>query len=209
MKHGQDFIGRLWRESNKPEDPVQAYQRICGINYNEFCMEQMEGVMRMATWDIDGVRQAAANRIGQFKNYLKLADQATGTYQIDVDHCPQNFGFNICNMRAVAPGTTVKAHFKGIAGADGYRKVQTAKAGWRYAFVARMSNGERLYGTVESDAEGTAQLTIPEDKGNCLNLFFVVMGAPKSYWRHPWDDNATNDEQWPYQVSFEGTAPRF
>ncbi len=207
MKHGKDFIGRMWRESNKPEDPIQAYQRICRLSYDAFCLEQMEGCMRMATWDIDGVRQAAAHRIGQFKNYLKVADQATGTYQIDVDHCPQNFGFNICNMKKVSAGTTVKAHFKGIAGADGYRKVQVSRAGWRYAFVARMSNGERIYGDIVADDEGTAELTIPQDKGNCVNLFFVVMGAPKTYWRHAWDDNAANDEQWPYQVSFEETTP--
>ena len=31
------------------------------------------------------------------------------------------------------------------------------------------------------------------------------MGAPTSYWKHPWDDNVTNDEQWPYQVTYENT----
>jgi hypothetical protein len=31
------------------------------------------------------------------------------------------------------------------------------------------------------------------------------MGAPTEHWRHPWDDSNTNDEQWPYEVSFEGT----
>ena len=70
-----------------------------------------------------------------------------------------------------------------------------------------MSNGERVYGEAKSDAEGTAELTIPTDKGTCRRLFFVVMGAPTTYWRHAWDDNVTNDEQWPYQVQFTNTKP--
>jgi len=207
MKHGDDFIGRIWRESNKPEDPIQAYMRLCGLTLPQFCDEMMEGCMRMATWDIDGVREAAAHRIGQHNNYLKLVDAANGVYQVDSAHCVQNFGYNITNLRVAAAGTVVKAQFKGIAGAQGYRKIQLARAGWRYGFVALMSNGERVYGEAKSDAEGTAELTIPTDKGTCRRLFFVVMGAPTTYWRHAWDDNVTNDEQWPYQVQFEETKP--
>ena len=208
MKHGDDFIGRIWRESNKPEDPIQAYMRICSLTLPEFCDEMMEGCMRMATWDIDGVREAAAHRIGQHKNYLSLVDGSSDTYQVDAEHCVQNFGYNITNMNVAAPGKTVTATFKGVAGADGYRKIRVANAGWRYAFVALMSNGERVYGDIMSDAEGTAQLTIPTGKGSCRNLFFVVMGAPTEYWLHPWDDNDSNDEQWPYQVKFSETKPK-
>ena len=36
-------------------------------------------------------------------------------------------------------------------------------------------------------------------------MWFVVTGAPTMHWRHAWDDNPSNDEQWPYQVQFEGT----
>ena len=34
------------------------------------------------------------------------------------------------------------------------------------------------------------------------------MGAPTQYWRHLWDDDASNDEQWPYEVTFENTQPK-
>ena len=201
MKHGSDFIGRLWRESNKPEDPIEAYKRLCDLSQQEFNDEQMEGYMRMATWDIDGVRDAAKHRIGQHITYLTQVSGTTDTWQSDVAHCIQNYGYAIINMNNITTaGTLVKAHFKGIAGADGFRSINVSKAGWRYAFVALTSNDERVYGTIQSDTEGTATLTVP---ANCSKIFFVVMGAPTEHWRHPWDDDETNDEQWPYQVRFE------
>lgn len=202
MKHGSDFIGRLWRESNKPEDPVEAYKRLNKLDQAAFCDEQMEGYMRMATWDIDGVRDQAKHRIGQHVSHLHLAANNEGTWEVDSAYCPQNYGYSIINLNTTAPGTIVKAYFKGIAGAKGYRAINIDKAGWRYGFVAYSANGTRTYGKIESDKEGTASLTIPED---CKKLFFVVMGAPTEHWRHPWDNKADNDEQWPYQVKFENT----
>jgi hypothetical protein len=200
-KHGQDFIGRLWRESNKPEDPVEAYKRLCGLTQAQFNDEMFEGVQHMATWDIPAVRDAAAHRIGQHRTYLHLAAQNDGTWEVDSAYCPQNYGYSIINMNNITTaGTVVKAHFKGIAGAAGYRAINTDRAGWRYGFVALTSNGTRVYGEAQSAADGTATLTVP---ANCQRIFFCVMGAPTAHWRHPWDANAANDEQLPYQVKFE------
>ena len=47
-----------------------------------------------------------------------------------------------------------------------------------------------------------AEFTVP---AGTQKLWFVVTGAPTKHWRHAWDDDASNDEQWPYQVRFEGT----
>ena len=201
MKHGSDFIGRLWRESLRPEDPVEAYMRLNNLTLPQFCDEQMEGIMRMATWDIDGVRDYAAEKIGQHQTHLHKAAGTTSTWEVDAAYCPENFGYNIINMNTTrTAGLEVKAHFKGIAGADGYRKVRTANAGWRYGFVAYTTDNRSIRGDIFSEAEATATFTLPE---KCSRVFFVVMGAPKTYWRHPWDDNDSNDEQWPYQVTFE------
>ncbi len=200
MKHGQDFIGRLWRESNKPEDPVETYKRLNKLSQDQLCDEFYEGFARMATWDIDGIRDRASHRIGQHQSHLTRTDE--GAWRVDAAYCPQNYGYNIVNLNAAAGGTVVKAHFKGIAGADGYRKINVGKAGWRYGFVAYTQDGQTIYGETARDKEGTATLTLPD---GCQRLFFVVMGAPTEHWRHPWDDNAQNDEQWPYEVTFEGT----
>ena len=200
MKHGQDFIGRLWRESNKPEDPVETYKRLNKLSQDQLCDEFYEGFARMATWDIDGIRDRARHRIGQHQSHLTRTDE--GAWRVDAAYCPQNYGYNIINLNAATGGTVVKAHFKGIAGADGYRKINVDKAGWRYGFVAYTQDGQTIYGETARDKEGTATLTLPD---GCQRLFFVVMGAPTEHWRHPWDDNAQNDEQWPYEVTFEGT----
>jgi hypothetical protein len=54
-----------------------------------------------------------------------------------------------------------------------------------------------------SASSGTASFTTPAD---CTDLWFVVSGAPTSYWMHGWDDDESNDEQWPYRVKFDGTG---
>lgn len=206
MAHGQDFIGRLWRESNRPEDPVETYKRLNDLTQDEFCDEQMLGYMHMATWDIDGIRESAAHRIGQHHTYLHAASASalgSGAWEVDSAYCPQNYGYSIINLKVPAAGTQVEASFLGIAGADGYRAVNVDKAGWRYAFVALASDGTRTYGDIQKAASGTATLTVPQ---NCTNLFFVVEGAPTEHWQHGWDGDATNDEQWPYQVKFSNTT---
>ena len=90
MKHGQDFIGRLWRESNKPEDPVETYKRLNKLSQEELCDEFYEGFARMATWDIDGVRERARHRIGQHQSHLTKTSE--GLWRVDAAYCPQNYG---------------------------------------------------------------------------------------------------------------------
>jgi hypothetical protein len=48
----------------------------------------------------------------------------------------------------------------------------------------------------------TTTFTVPE---NTERLWFVVSPAPSVYIVHKWDENITNDDQWPYQVKFENT----
>lgn len=213
MKYGRDFIGRLWRATTPYEDPVDTYKRINNLTQEQFNDEMMEGYMRMATWDIDGVRERAKNRIGQHKKYLVASNAAQGIYKTSVNTCIQNYGYHITNMSRPAVGTTVKAHFTGLTDAEGYHYVYKERAGWRYAFVALMNDGTRVYGEVKADKEGVAELTLPEGHGTCKNLFFVAMGAPTQHWPHPWtsgkagSDWSQNNEQWPYEVQFEQTKP--
>ena len=205
--HGQKFIGTLWRESTRPEDPVETYQRITEISQSEFNDEIFNFACRSASWDIDAIREYGKNHIDAYSTNLTRTDD--GWWQVDSANCPQNYGFNIIRVNGAPEGTVVKANFKGIAGAEGYRAYKADKAGWRYGFCALKTDGERVYGQAYSNKEGTAEFTVPE---NCKMLWFVVSGAPTEHWRHPWDmdgDNLQtgldNDEQWPYQVKFENT----
>ncbi len=211
QKHGTDFIGRLWRESKRPEDPIEAYMRICGLTLEEFIAEQFEGCMHLATFDIDAVRSRASNKItngNPYPNRLTKVSGTTDTWQVSPEGCPQNFGFNVTTMKSVSSGTEIKAHFKGIIGETGYRIIRKVSGGWRFAFVALNGNGDRVYGDVGSatyqNPEAIVTFTVPT---GCRKIYFVVMGAPQNYWRHPWNDDASDDEQWPYQVQFEKIQP--
>ena len=51
-------------------------------------------------------------------------------------------------------------------------------------------------------ASEEVSFTVPE---NTDKLWFVVVGAPNTYVAHAWDENESNDDQWPYTVKFTNT----
>lgn len=212
--HGQDFIGRLWQESTRPEDPVEAYQRLNNQTQADFCRDMYDYACRAITWDIDGIRERGRGLSDMFTT--RLHDVGDGWLEIDSAYCPQNYGFNVIRLNLPEAGTTVKADFLGEAGAPGYRAYNVDKAGWRYGFVALTTDNQRVYGPMFAAPEGTATFSLPE---NSARLWFVVSGAPTEHWHHPWDmgtnaagndihttESLANDEQWPYRVRFEGTT---
>lgn len=213
MLHGMNTIGRVWRESKKPEDPTEAYMRIFGLDIDAFADEQFEGYMRFTSIDVDGVRNYGKQKIGyEPQRLIEPSDIIVANYLggddsywvVDPSYCPQNFGYNANPLKVPAAGTVVKANFKGIVDAPVYRKINTQYAGWRYGIAAYCNDGTRVYSEIGRGKEGEVSITVPE---KCTHMWFVVMGAPTHYWRHAWDDDIANDEQWPYAVKFEGTDP--
>lgn len=211
--HGLNTVARVWRESNRPEDPIQAYMRIFGLNEETFADEQYEGYAHITSMDIDRWQKYGQGLIGSEQQRLiapsaeiveNMLDGDDSYWVVDPAYCPENYGYNANPLKVPAAGTVVKANFRSIIGAAGYRIINKLRAGWRYGLVAYSSDGTRTYGEMGRGAEGEVSITVPE---NCTYLWFVVMGAPTTYWRHPWDDDTSNDEQWPYAVKFEGTDP--
>lgn len=213
QQHGLNTVGRVWREAIRPEDPIQAYMRMFGLNEETFADEMYEGYAHIASMDIDRWKTYGQGLIGSEQQRLQspttdiiesFLNGDNNYWVVDPAYCPQNYGYNANPLKVPAAGTVVKAHFKGIVGAAGYRIINKLRAGWRYGLVAYSSDGTRTYGEMGKDAEGEVSITVPE---NCTHLWFVVMGAPTTYWTHAWDDNTSNDEQWPYAVQFENTDP--
>lgn len=202
MLHGKKFIGELWRASTYPEDPVETYKRITGADQKQFNDEFFDYARRACTWDIDGIRERGKSYQDAFSAYLTQSKDDENTWRVDSSHCVENYGMNIIRVNPSKAGSVIKAHFKGINGADGYRNINPDKAGWRYGFCSLSSDGTRTYGEIFSDKEGTASFTVP---ANCQKIWFVVTGAPTEHFRHPWDDDKSTDEQWPYEVTFENT----
>lgn len=207
-KRGIDFMGKLWRGTRKYEDPVDTYKRLNALTQEQFNDEIFEQAARLTTWDLPTIKALGANSLDR-RAQVKMTRNADGSWIVDPAVTIENYGFNSIKLNAPATATTVSVSFQGKAGASGYRSQNLAKGGWRYGFVALLKDGARVYGDMAvakyadgANPQGTASLAVPAD---CSKLWLVVSGAPQEHWHHPWDDTASNDEQWPYQVSFANT----
>ena len=131
-KYGINFIGRLWREAQKGEDPVMTYKRITGIDQATFNDEMLDAYLRFMTWDLPRIKDIAAEYANG--HFTKLDQLGNGWYQIAQECCPQNYGYNGIELEVPEAGTEIGLDFKGIAGAAGFHNIQTDKAGWRYSY---------------------------------------------------------------------------
>jgi hypothetical protein len=234
-KHGVEFIGKMWREVKRGEDPVMTYQRLTSITQEKFNDEIFDAARHFVTWDMPRIEKVAARYANQHITSLTKAPE--GWYQIAATNCPQNYGYNAIKLNVPAAGTKVSLDFKGIVGAEGFNSVQPEKAGWRYGFLASRGDGSRVYSDTFSKSPGTAEFTVP---ANTKFLWLVVSGAPTEHWIHvaargggrgrgrgaantnattnatttattnataTASVNANANEQWPYSFKLTGTAP--
>lgn len=200
-KYGREMIGRLWREAEEPEDPIETYMRLTNISVDELNDELYDAATKFVTWDLDAIRDLGHDFIGAQTYKCKQLDD--GSYQVAYERCPGTTGYNVIRLNVPDGGTIVSAGFTGTVNAAGFNTVaDPSRAGWRYGYVALLNSGERVYSEMFSDKEGTATFTVP---ANCSKLWFVVSAAPTTYLPHAWDEDESNDDQWPYTVKFEKT----
>lgn len=81
--------------------------------------------------------------------------------------------------------------------------------GFRMGYVALMTDGTRryfaldsIYGPGTSNEPESFSFTCPDE---VQRLWLVVSPALKVYRQHLWDERITNDDQWPYSFSLQGT----
>ena len=231
-KYGVDIIGRIWRHNvDKAWDFNQVYMDMMGYTAEDLYREYMDHAMRLVTWDLDCCREAGKNYIGTHTyNYVSLG----GTkYQVAYSSCPQATGYNVIPLNVPAAGTTVTTAFTAMKtsselaagdpatflnGSSVYEAsgrtrynftANSASRGFRLGYVALLKDGTRVYSTEDSVyCTGNKTLTenvsfqVPE---NVDRMWLVVSPAPSEYYVHKWDDTYSNDDQWPYQVEFDGT----
>lgn len=200
-KHGIDIIGKLWRKAEKPEDPLQTYMKITDISVSQLNDEIYGAATKSVTWDFDALREMGEDYIG--KQTFKYNELDDGSYQVAYDRCPGTTGYNVIPLNVPEAGSVVSTEFTGQVNESGFNQVDTPdRAGWRYGYVALLADGTRIYGEMNSGTENIVDFTVPE---NCSKLWFVVTGAPNTYSPHAWDDDNSNDDQWPYKVKFSNT----
>ena len=207
-KRGLPFIAEMYRQGKKGEDPVITYKRMAGLNQQQFNDEMFDAYRHLITYDMDRVRKVTKPYSNRFT--CKLDTLNDGWIQINKKNCPQNYGFNAIRLTTPTPGKKVTVSFKGLAGAEGFSKVNIDKAGWRYGFVGVKQDGTPIYGDVSVKANG--QISFKTPKGESLNyLWFVVMGAPMAHWMNPdalafANENSSAgitpqpDAEWPYKI---------
>ena len=219
-KYGLDFIGRLWRESEGPEDPIETCMRINSLTVDQMNDELYDAYTHLVTWDLDAIRNNGADYMGDYSyKFYQLEDDS---YQVAYSKCPGTTGFNVIPLNVPDAGTVVTTSFNGLAPGSAladedpgsytdeetvlttrnYNSGSQARAGWRYGYVALLNNGTRVYGDMNKTSSADVEFTVPE---GCKKLWFVVSGAPSSYTSHPWDEIESNDDQWPYKISFTNT----
>ena len=217
-KYGVKEIGEVWRTAKQPEDPIQAYRRKHDLTMDELNADLWEYAARCATWDfsaeatnlsegqLTGVTQAVSEfgknyigKIGWTGNY----DAATGFYTVDYSRAPEATGFNHIRLNIPEDGQ-LSVRFEGLPNAAGFNQVSDASiAGWNVGFVSLMQDGSRVYSEstrVRDNAD--IPYTVPE---GAAKLWMVVAATPETYLQHLWDEDNTNDEQWPFRVKFTGS----
>lgn len=221
-KHGDKTVSSVWKSSKYPYDAIQTYNQLyCGNNWKACADELYDYAAHVATYDIQGPRTYSSAHLNDYST--KFYTVADGYYQIAYAKCPGNTGFNVIALNPSA-GETITADFVGLkAGAalaadDPGEYMESEKVagrvrnynsadkagneGWRYGFVAYLSDGTRRYSEMFSSDKGTATWSVP---AQTEYLYMVVMGASKTYVQSPWDEKETTDAQYPYKVKFSGT----
>lgn len=206
FRHGQEIIGKMWREVEKGEDAVMTYKRLTGIDQVRFNDEMFDACRRFVTWDLPRIEKVSARYADQHFTSIKKATD--NWYQISPEKCPENYGYNAIKLKVPAADTVVKVAFKGMAGEEGFGQVQLDKAGWRYGFLAHKEDGSRVYSRIFSKSEAVADFKVP---AKTRFLWLVVMGAPTEHWirasTRGQDSKSAVAEQWPYKFKLLGSEP--
>lgn len=223
-KRGVEAYGHIWTQSVAPEDAIMAYTRIYnGDDYSKTREELFDYAVRMATYDIDGMREYANGYQGRY-NATFVRNKEAGTYQITYGNCPGATGFNVIQLDVPANGGQISVDFTGLEyGAPLYKKDKgtivdgdgnmagqatnynavggAENMGWRYGFVA-LQGDKRTYSEVGKAKNGTLSFNVPA--GTEL-LYLVVQGSPEVYMSHGWDEIEANDPQFPYMIKLNNT----
>ena len=123
-KQGKTAVGRIWNESQYPEDASMAYQRIFLNNsYEELRKQYFEYAQKAATFDFTAQKSYAGTKYNSYKTTLYNTDapegvdesQKTGWKQIGYGQCPQPTGFNVIPYSYNSAGREIKVQLLALA----------------------------------------------------------------------------------------------
>ena len=224
-------VANVW---NTHETTIKDFNQVLmdckGLSVSELYKLHFDFAMHAVTWDLEACKKYRDSYIGNFKyNCSMIADS---TYQVAFSSCPQSTGFNVIPLQVPAAGTevttdfTAMRNFQKLADADPVeyfdgdkytsisrvRYVNNSDAtsrGFRLGYVVLLKDGTRqyfaqdsIYCTGNTNKTESVSFTVPD---NVDRMWMVVSPTPSKYIQHKWDEDVTNDDQWPYYVHFNGT----
>ncbi len=223
-------VANVW---NHPMTKVRDFNQVLidwkNLTTPELYRLHFDFALHAVTWDLDVWSPYRSNYIGNFQYYC--VKNGTRSYQVAYASAPQSTGFNVIPLQVPEAGTEVTAAITGLASKselllgdpalylDG--NTQWSESGlttynatsvmrnFNAGFVALKSNGEREYFTVDSllchgrgVATDSISMVVPSGTSK---LWMVVAPSPGTYVQHKWDEDYTNDDQWPYRFQLVGT----
>ena len=210
----------------------QALMKLKRLNVITLFSLYYDYAAHCVTWDLDACRDYGVPYVGDFDyRCVALGDTA---YQVALASAPEASGFNVIPLDVPAEGTLVTTHFTALPAGTKLaqddpaemmngdaqwtktsrttyiRPSNATKRGFRLGYVALLNDGSRQYVQQDSlyctgNAETTCEVSITVPSGT-KRLWLVVLPAPTTYVAHKWDDNTSNDGQWPYRFRLEGTT---
>ena len=156
QQRGLDIMARIYETAENPEDPADAYMRLTGLNVGQFNDELFEAHRHTVFLDF---HHAYANTRPFAGNWPQLAESGA----------PEAGGFDACRMPTPVRGERIDVDFAG--------RQTLPTDGWRYGFVAQMTDGTCVYSPMQKAVKGRASFTAPRDR-DVRELYFIVMGAP-------------------------------
>lgn len=222
-QYGLDAYSRIWRESVYPEDAYQTFMRLYLDNdLNGFYDTLYRYASHAVTFNFAAAAPYSAAWQGRYN--ATLYDVGDGWQRIAYASCPEANGFSAIpldhqgasrvtvSFRGLQPGSALAADDPGLyyigdeatpENLTGHTRVYNAvdaAPGWRYGFVAYLTDGTRAYSDSSAAQEGAVSFDIPE---GTQYLYFVVLGAPESYQVHVWDNDESTDAQMPFEIRVE------
>lgn len=206
-------------------DFCQALMKLKNLTASQFYALYFDYALHCATFDFSEAASYRDNYIGRFDYHAVLVGD--NKYQVAYQSAPQSTGFNVIELNATS-GSTITTKFTALehgcaladgdpgnynngtanasisAGVTNYNSAGTASyRGFRVGYVFLKNNGTREYyndntvhctGTEEKTENITT--TVP---ANTSRAFLVITPALTTYVKHPWQEDITLDDQWPYQ----------
>ena len=151
--HGRESIAELFREGHLGEDPVVTYKRMYNMTQQQFNVEMLQGYQHLVDFDFRHAQKETRPYACQWSTPL---DTLRGGW-LQPKTTLEEYGFHVISL-PVRKSTRIEIKGKGVL----------------YALVGVTTDGQRVYGNIDSDR-------LPPFSGTLRHLFLVTMGAPTEH----------------------------